>query len=152
MTQLLASGLRISTFGEDEAGEVYVAHHSATGGAVYRVYGRPPFATPTPGTLALPDTPVGEKSPLVPVTVTNEGPDPVTVGSIRLGGLNPDQFRTPPGADGCTGRTLAAAESCALSVRLKPDTSGIKHAVLTIPSTDPGATPATVTLRGTATP
>jgi len=34
---LLDSGHLVSTFGEDEAGELYVAHHAtAPGGAVYR--------------------------------------------------------------------------------------------------------------------
>src|SRR5262249_12299500 len=34
---LLLSGLSISTFGEDEAGEVYVANHSATAGTIYHL-------------------------------------------------------------------------------------------------------------------
>ena len=38
-----ASGLSISTFGEDEAGELYVAHH-ASSGAVYRIVGASPQA------------------------------------------------------------------------------------------------------------
>jgi hypothetical protein len=33
----LDSELRISTFGEDERGELYLAHHHATAGAVYRI-------------------------------------------------------------------------------------------------------------------
>jgi glucose/arabinose dehydrogenase len=34
-TRLLSSGLNVSTFGEDETGELYVANHSA--GAIYRI-------------------------------------------------------------------------------------------------------------------
>jgi len=36
-TELYSSGLNVSSFGEDESGELYVAHHSSSSGAVYRV-------------------------------------------------------------------------------------------------------------------
>jgi glucose/arabinose dehydrogenase len=36
-TPLLASFLSVSSFGEDEAGELYIADHVSSGGAVYRV-------------------------------------------------------------------------------------------------------------------
>ncbi len=36
-TQLLDTSNLISTFGQDEAGELYVAHLSATSGAIYRI-------------------------------------------------------------------------------------------------------------------
>jgi len=36
-TQLLSTGLLISSFGEGEKGEVYVAHHGSPNGAVYRI-------------------------------------------------------------------------------------------------------------------
>jgi glucose/arabinose dehydrogenase len=45
--ELLISGFMISTFGEDEAGELYIASYS--GGALYRIVGGPtPTPTPTP--------------------------------------------------------------------------------------------------------
>jgi hypothetical protein len=40
-TELLDTNFRISTFGEDEAGEIYFAHHSVSGGAIYRIEGLP---------------------------------------------------------------------------------------------------------------
>jgi glucose/arabinose dehydrogenase len=43
---LLASGLAVTTFGEDEEGEVYVADYN--GGALYRIIGEPTAPTPTP--------------------------------------------------------------------------------------------------------
>lgn len=36
-TEVLDTGYDISTFGQDEAGELYLAHHSPSGGAVYRM-------------------------------------------------------------------------------------------------------------------
>ena len=46
-TELLDTSLVISTFGEDEAGELYVVHYSATGGAIYRII-QFPKASPIP--------------------------------------------------------------------------------------------------------
>ncbi len=36
-SQLLASGKTVSTFGEDRAGELYIAHHASPGGVVYKI-------------------------------------------------------------------------------------------------------------------
>ena len=36
-TELLDTSLSITTFGEDEAGEIYVAHYSSSAGAIYRI-------------------------------------------------------------------------------------------------------------------
>jgi hypothetical protein len=51
--ELLASGFTITTFGEDEAGEVYLAQYNGGQSALYRIVGGPtppptPTATPTP--------------------------------------------------------------------------------------------------------
>jgi glucose/arabinose dehydrogenase len=46
--ELLASNLRITTFGEDEDGEVYLAHFDTAAGAVYRIATQVPGA---PGNL-----------------------------------------------------------------------------------------------------
>ncbi len=43
---LLHSGLVVTTFGEDESGEVYVADYSA--GVLYQIIGQQPTPTPTP--------------------------------------------------------------------------------------------------------
>jgi len=39
--ELLKTELSISTFGEDEAGNLYVAHHSSGNGAIYRIISKP---------------------------------------------------------------------------------------------------------------
>jgi hypothetical protein len=38
-TELLDTNLLISSFGEDETGNLYLAHHSSTAGAIYRITG-----------------------------------------------------------------------------------------------------------------
>jgi glucose/arabinose dehydrogenase len=61
--ELLASGLNVSTFGEDEAGELYVADH--TGGMLYRIVGPTPTPTATPTA-----TPIATATPTATATVT----------------------------------------------------------------------------------
>jgi hypothetical protein len=36
-TKLLSTGLNLSTFGEGEKGELYIAHRSSPNGALYRI-------------------------------------------------------------------------------------------------------------------
>jgi len=77
--ELLISGFTISTFGEDEAAELYIASYS--GGALYRIVGGP---TPTPTPTATPTpTPTATPSP----TPT---PGPITLSAVgrKVGGIN----------------------------------------------------------------
>jgi glucose/arabinose dehydrogenase len=66
MTQLLGTSLKISTFGEDETGELLVAHYDAVNGAIYRI-----------AVVALTVSSVapaqGAPGTAVPVTVTGTG-------------------------------------------------------------------------------
>ncbi len=43
-TQLLDTPYSITTFGEDQAGEIYLAHYAAGSGAIYRIARNPPVA------------------------------------------------------------------------------------------------------------
>ena len=79
---LLHSGLTVTTFGEDESGEVYVADYS--GGTLYRIVGEGP--TPTPTSTVTPTatstatvTPTSTFTPTVTPTVT---PTPTPTPSI----------------------------------------------------------------------
>jgi glucose/arabinose dehydrogenase len=72
--ELLDTGFNISTFGEDEAGELYVADHS--GGTLHQIVGGPtptptPTATPTPSATATPTgTPTVTPTPTATPRVT----------------------------------------------------------------------------------
>jgi glucose/arabinose dehydrogenase len=70
---LLESGLTVTTFGEDEAGEVYVADYS--GGVLYQIVGTGPTPTPTPtatptATTTPPPTPTVTPTPSASPTAT----------------------------------------------------------------------------------
>ena len=78
---------------------------------------------------------VGIKSGRI-VTVRNDGTGPLELWTLTLVGPNPDQFILVAANDLCTGRTLAAGQSCTVAVRFKPTTAGFKIAKLRIASND----------------
>jgi hypothetical protein len=85
------------------------------------------------------------------VEVRNDGTGALVLRTITLVGPNPDQFMFVAGANLCAGRTLAAGESCTVTVRFKPTTAGLKTARLRIPSNDPDEAIVKPSLNGTAT-
>ena len=81
------------------------------------------------------------------VTVTNDGTSDLAIGAITSPAapfsLNPDL---------CSSQTLAAGESCVITVNYEPvDPPQADNADLVIPSDDPDENPVTVTLAGTGT-
>lgn len=68
------------------------------------------------------------------VTLTNTGNKDVNVGSVSLGGTNGNQFTLEN--DGCSNKSVAANDSCSVSVAFTPasDSTGSQTATLSIPS------------------
>ncbi len=80
------------------------------------------------------------------VTVSNEGTDDLTIGTI--GGAD---SLDPPFSivnDGCSGQTLSPEESCTLTVRFAPTEEGEFNDTFDIPSNDPDENPFTVNISG----
>ncbi|MGE5827382.1 MAG: choice-of-anchor D domain-containing protein [Micromonosporaceae bacterium] len=107
--------------------------------------GTPDIAV-TPLALDLGSVAVGSTSAPQAVTVSNEGTGDLVVKTVSVSGT---QFKKT--ADNCTGQTLAPAQSCTVSVYLKPTTRGDKSSILSIPSNDPDTAenPVKVQLTGT---
>jgi Abnormal spindle-like microcephaly-assoc'd, ASPM-SPD-2-Hydin len=96
-------------------------------------------------TLTFAPQPVATASAAQTVTVRNSGTTPLTGLSIGLKGAGADSFV----ANSACGSSLAASDSCAVSVVFNPASAGGKQATLQI--TDSAAdSPQTVTLNGTA--
>jgi hypothetical protein len=109
----------------------------------------PPDITVTPSALDFGNVPVGTTSDAKVVTIKNDGiTDDLVVNNITLTGT---AFLKV--ADGCSNTTLAAGQSCTVSVRFRPASTGAKTSKLSIPSNDPdpGENPAIVNLGGTGT-
>jgi sugar lactone lactonase YvrE len=98
----------------------------------------------SPGNLAFGTVQTLTESPSQTVTVSNLGDAPLTLGQLTLAGSNADQFAVP--GDGCSGKELAPAASCAVQVTFSPTTDGASEATLEIPS---NLTAGKVTVTGT---
>lgn len=64
------------------------------------------------------------------VTMTARGPSPVTFGEARVDGDNADDFQIL--SNGCAGRTLSNAETCAVTVRATPPVRGLRRTNLVV--------------------
>ncbi len=145
--QLLDTPLGISAFGEDEAGELYVA--DLVGGVIYQIVaGIPnqPDITVSPLSVAFGTVTVGSMSASKVVAVRNDGTAALSLGTLSLGGTNAGDFRKVTGGDRCSGRVLAPGTSCTVSLRFRPGSAGPKSAALVVPSNDPDENPTTVAL------
>jgi Beta-propeller repeat/Cep192 domain 4 len=114
------------------------------GTAIAQIAG-PPTLTATPSTLDFGSVLVGQTSPAQTVTVTNISSNATPIGQIAPAGQDAGSFSVT--ADTCSNNSLAAGQSCQVSVTLSPSstTPGIV-AYLSIPSLTGGTT--TVGLTG----
>ena len=78
--------------------------------------------------------------------LTNQGLGDLVVDALSILGSNASEFKTQN--DGCSGRSLAPAETCAVEVAFTPTSGGGKSAELLISSNDPDQNPYHVTLIG----
>ena len=74
-------------------------------------------------------------STVQPVLVTNLGTQALQISDATLGGTDPGDYAIT--ADGCTGRRLAFAQSCPISVRFTPTTPGVRPATLDLTDNEP---------------
>jgi hypothetical protein len=89
-----------------------------------------------PASLDFPNTLVGVSSPDQQVFFTNNGPDPIDVSGVSVGGADPTDFAVT--VDNCTGVTVAAAESCEMRVGFAPTARGDRSAKLDVTHTGEG--------------
>ena len=100
-----------------------------------------------PASLDFPDTLVGVSSPDQQVFFTNDGPDPIDVGGVAIGGTDPSDFAVT--VDNCTGVTSGASESCEMRVGFAPTERGDRSAELDVTHTgDGGLTSAPLSGKG----
>jgi hypothetical protein len=100
-----------------------------------------------PASLDFPDTLVGVSSPDQQVFFTNDGPDPIDVTGVSIGGTDSSYFAVT--VDNCTGVTVAASESCEMRVGFTPTARGDRSAELDVTHTgDGGQTSAPLSGKG----
>ena len=109
----------------------------------------PPNVTLSPASVAFPNQAVNTTSGSMAVTLTNDGPTPLSISGIAITGANPGDFAQ---TNNCpiAPATLAINASCTINVTFKPSVMGVRSAAVTI--TDNGnGNPQSVGLSGTGT-
>lgn len=101
----------------------------------------PPALTVNPANLAFPGVATGASTTL-PLVITNNGDDDLVVGQGAFSNVD-FSFNT----DGCSGRTLAAGQTCQIDVRFAPSSVASITGILSIASNDP-VSPTTISLAG----
>jgi len=144
-TELGVTGYAITTFGEDEAGELYFANYSA--GDIYKFAdsgGGAPVLSASAAALAFGNVTLGASSATQTFNVTNTGGGTLTIATLTPGGLNPGDFlRTGTCANGTA---LTASQSCTVTYQFTPAQVGARSANLAIASNGGNAV---ITLTGT---
>ena len=100
--------------------------------ALYGAAGDPTLLA-TPGGVDLPSGLVGAPAGRVAISIENRGFLPVTIGSVGLGGKNPDDFQVL--SEACTGRALNPNATCAVELEFVPTTPGYRSALLAVTAT-----------------
>ena len=144
--QLLAdTAITISTFGEGEGGDLYVANYAD--GSIYKIgqTGIPqtfPDITVNPVALEFGNVTRGTSSDEM-VTVRNDGSEDLILGTVTL--PSPPFFKV---SDNCSNQTLAPDESCGVTIRFLPPSIGDFNGNFSIPSDDPDRSIVDVPLSG----
>ena len=153
---LLDSGYSISTFGEDEAGETYVADHG--GGIIYRITdpNAPSGADLTLSVTDAPDPVVVNNELTYSATITNNGPSSTAGVQMNISLPAGATFVSVSSSQGsCTGtatvncqlNTLANSAKATVTLVLKPTATGGLSLTVSVSGSesDPGADNNTVT-------
>jgi len=153
---LLQSSLSISTFGEDEGGELYAAHFSFTGGnsALFRVHVSPaaggPTLTASPSSLDFGTVLLGN-SPTLGLELENSNVGLEAVRFVDISTSDPSRFllNLNAGVSPCGTQTacLDPGERCTLEITFDSPTQGIFNESLDL---DVNAILGNVPLQGTA--
>jgi uncharacterized repeat protein (TIGR01451 family) len=153
---LLDSGYSISTFGEDEAGETYVADHG--GGTIYRITdpNAPSGADLTLSVTDAPDPVVVNNELTYSATITNNGPSSTAGVQMNISLPAGATFVSVSSSQGsCTGtatvncqlNTFANGAKATVTLVLKPTATGGLSLTVSVSGSepDPGADNNTVT-------
>ncbi len=94
------------------------------------------------------DQTVGEPSPVSVLDVTNIGVQALAITTAKLEGADPGDFAIT--ADSCLQRGLPTGQSCTISVRFTPSTTGTREATIALSDNEPSATNFALTGTGVA--
>lgn len=141
-TQLGDTTFGITSFGEDEAGELYFSDYNA--GDIYKFVDTAPPTSPllalTATSLDFGNVNVGTTSPVQTITVNNAGGGTLALTSVTStggGSFSPEFTR---GGTCANGTSLTGAQTCTVTFTLRPLMAGLRSASLGIASNGGGIT------------
>jgi subtilisin len=97
----------------------------------------------TPMSYDFGDIIVNKSSDSATITISNQGES-----NLKIGNLAIDHENFKIATDGCSDASLAAGESCTVTVTFNPSVGGAQNATLQIPSNDPDTATVEVSLTG----
>ncbi|MEK7752986.1 MAG: SBBP repeat-containing protein, partial [Acidobacteriota bacterium] len=107
-----------------------------------------PMVTLNPASLSFGNQNVGTTSASKTVTLTNSGTAPLVITTVTLTGAKPGDFNKT--GDTCAGATIAAGNTCTMTVTFAPTALGSRSAALSVTDNAPDS-PQSVPLSGTGT-
>ncbi len=143
---LLDTALAITSFGENEAGELFVADHTV-GGAIYGIRGTPPV--PTDVEISMTDSPdpvIQNGRVTYNIEVTNLGPglatgvkvtDSVPAGATFVSATSSGMTCVGTKTVSCTTPTIASGASVVITLVVKATTPGTLSNTATVESNEP---------------
>lgn len=147
-TPELDTSFQISSFGEDEEGELYVCQFNGTP-QIHRLIDNNVTPAPEISITGTPvnfgDVAVGTQSDPMSFTIRSLGLLDLTFSSISLTSGDTDQFVFDPAPDTSD---LASTETRQITLRFVPTSEGSKSAVVTVSSNDPDESDVDVTVTG----
>ena len=99
-------------------------------------------------TAGFPDTPVGQTSATIPITITSSGSIAAHIASVSMTGASADEYSID--SETCTGAPVAPGGTCTVNVEFHPTLSGLLSAEVAIDD-DTQRGSRTASVRGTAT-
>jgi|SRR5581483_3131254 len=126
------------------SGAVSISDSASTQAQVIELTGVGTVVTISPGSLNFGSQKVGTTSAPQPVTITNMGSAPLNFTSIKILGVDPQDFLQ---TNTC-GSQIGAGASCTVNVTFSPTKTGSRQGKVSI-TDDGGASPQSVALTGT---
>jgi hypothetical protein len=83
-----------------------------------------PYVMVSPGAVNFGSQPIGTKSAVQVITVTNSGTDPVAFTEVAIGGANESQFIQSDVSDACVSGNLQPGLYCLVAISFQPTTTG----------------------------
>jgi hypothetical protein len=150
-TVLLDSTLRMSSFGEDEAGELYVT--DLFNGVIYNIgdnVSDPVSLIPVPSCHDFGDVIIGYLSELQTFAIHNTGTETLNIDTLTLMGTDAQDFTHQN--DQCSNSVLMSSDSCMIDVVFSPLSAGQKSANVNIPFHTAEIFSIDISLQGTGQP